>query len=192
MAREPLVQDFVRRGPRAALPGQVVLVLGRRRPGAHQMGRLPGAARSRHRTRLCDRHLDRRHQRLAHRRQPAGTRWPARAAGSLLVGDAAFQRHRALPSIWGVDRSARRTVGTVMRGIPTSFTPNLHLARRMAAGVEQAAHYSTTALLRETLLGLVDRLPMPVPHPHDGGGSMRAAARCATSTPATNGSRSST
>lgn len=58
--------------------------------------------------------------------------------------------------VFGLGRSAA-ALGTVVRGIPDFFTPNLHAWRgQMAAlGVEQASYYST-APLRQTLQELVD------------------------------------
>jgi NTE family protein len=57
---------------------------------------------------------------------------------------------------FGLGRSAT-TFGTVMRGIPDFFAPNLHAWRGQMAslGVERAAYYST-APLRDTLTGLID------------------------------------
>ncbi|MCW5635624.1 MAG: patatin-like phospholipase family protein [Rubrivivax sp.] len=77
--------------------------------------------------------------------------WARMQAGSS-IGAAAFD-----PLGWsGLGRGAA-TFGTVLRGIPDFFTPNLHAWRGQLAtlGVEQAAYYST-APLRATLGELVD------------------------------------
>ncbi len=73
--------------------------------------------------------------------------WQAMQDGSATHG---------LLDIWGLGRGAA-TFGTVLRGIPDFFTPNLHAWRGQMAtlGVEQAAYYST-APLRQTLTELVD------------------------------------
>jgi NTE family protein len=62
----------------------------------------------------------------------------------------------AFLDFFGLGRNATM-FGTVMRGIPDFFTPNLHAWRGQMAslGVELAAYYST-APLRETLTSLVD------------------------------------
>ncbi|MBI5721945.1 MAG: patatin-like phospholipase family protein [Burkholderiales bacterium] len=91
---------------------------------------------------------------------------------SLIAGNPPEQRMQRLDAFWAAMQEASRasaafdlfglgrsaaTFGTVLRGIPDFFTPNLHAWRgQMAAlGVEQAAYYST-APLRETLRELVD------------------------------------
>ena len=155
MARNPSRKTSSAASAGRALPGQVVLVLqGGGALGAYQMGVYQAL-----------------HEAGIEPDWVIGTSIGAINA-SLIAGNpperrlqrleafwSAMQRSSgtgALPSIWGVDRSAA-TFGTVMRGIPDFFTPNLHAWRGVMAtlGVEQAAYYST-APLRETLLGLVD------------------------------------
>jgi NTE family protein len=62
----------------------------------------------------------------------------------------------ALPDWFGLGNMVAN-MSTVMRGIPNFFTPNLHALRGSSAslGIESAAYYST-APLRETLNALVD------------------------------------
>lgn len=83
----------------------------------------------------------------AHRMQRLNAFWDAMQQASR--GSAAFD-------FFGLGRNAA-TLGTVLRGIPDFFTPNLHAWRGQTAplGVEQAAYYST-APLRQTLAELVD------------------------------------
>jgi len=140
---------------RAALPGQVVLVLqGGGALGAYQLGVYEAL-----------------HESGIEPDWVIGTSIGAINA-SLIAGNPPERRIAQLHAFWDQMQSAvpgadafdwlglgtmTANLSTVMRGIPNFFTPNLHALRGSAAslGVEAAAYYST-APLRQTLLELVD------------------------------------
>jgi NTE family protein len=140
---------------RAALPGQVVLVLqGGGALGAYQLGVYEAL-----------------HEAGIEPDWVIGTSIGAINA-SLIAGNPPQRRIARLHAFWdqmqpalggtsafdwlGLGNTAAN-LATVWRGIPNFFTPNLHALRGSTAplGVESAAYYST-APLRETLLELVD------------------------------------
>jgi NTE family protein len=141
--------------PKAALPGQVVLVLqGGGALGAYQAGVYQAL-----------------HEAGIEPDWVIGTSIGAINA-SLIAGNAPRHRMERLDSFWNMMQAyapgARfpdwmglgnlvSNMATVMRGIPDFFTPNLHALRGSAAplGVETASYYST-APLRGTLESLVD------------------------------------
>ncbi|HJS03522.1 MAG TPA: patatin-like phospholipase family protein [Variovorax sp.] len=141
--------------PKAALPGQVVLVLqGGGALGAYQAGVYQAL-----------------HEAGIEPDWVIGTSIGAINA-SLIAGNAPRHRMERLDTFWNMMQAyapgARfpdwmglgnlvSNMATVMRGIPDFFTPNLHALRGSAAplGVETASYYST-APLRGTLESLVD------------------------------------
>ena len=140
---------------KAALPGQVVLVLqGGGALGAYQVGVYQAL-----------------HEAGIEPDWVIGTSIGAINA-SLIAGNEPGHRMERLSTFWDqMQASAPSTphwdifglsnalanMATVTRGIPNFFTPNLHALRgqNAALGVEAAAYYST-APLRETLTELVD------------------------------------
>jgi NTE family protein len=138
---------------KAALPGQVVLVLqGGGALGAYQLGVYQAM-----------------HEAGIEPDWVIGTSIGAINA-SLIAGNPPEQRMARLNEFWSQVELAPQALPdwfglaavaanmtTVMRGIPNFFTPNLHALRGAMAplGVESAAYYST-APLRETLNSLVD------------------------------------
>lgn len=140
---------------RSELPGQVVLVLqGGGALGAYQLGVYEAL-----------------HEAGIEPDWVIGTSIGAINA-SLIAGNPPERRIARLHGFWDQMQSAlpataafdwlglgamAANLGTVMRGIPNFFTPNLHALRGSTAalGVESSAYYST-APLRETLLELVD------------------------------------
>ena len=139
-----------RHGPdRAGAPGRR---RARRLPGR----RLPGAARGRHRARLGDRHLDRRHQRQPHRRQ--------RRRGPLARLREFWRTGRAGP----LDASSSHACRSSAHARPTGSTvsqrhPGASSRRTLAAfasahvplGAESAGYYRPRRW-RATLTDLVD------------------------------------
>lgn len=145
----------VEAAPMAGMPGQVVLVLqGGGALGAYQVGVYQAL-----------------HEAGIEPHWVIGTSIGAINA-ALIAGNRREQRLERLDAFWslmqqssfrqgpgdwlGLGRLAA-SLGTVMRGIPDFFTPNLHAWRGQfaALGVEGAAYYST-APLRQTLAELVD------------------------------------
>jgi NTE family protein len=141
--------------PKAALPGQVVLVLqGGGALGAYQAGVYQAL-----------------HEAGIEPDWVIGTSIGAINA-SLIAGNTPRHRMERLDSFWNMMQASApcarfpdwmglgnlaSNMATVMRGIPDFFTPNLHALRGSAAplGVETASYYST-APLRGTLESLVD------------------------------------
>ena len=141
--------------PKAALPGQVVLVLqGGGALGAYQVGVYQAL-----------------HEAGIEPDWVIGTSIGAINA-SLIAGNPPERRLERLHAFWDQMAPASASsqlpdwfglgntmanLTTVMRGIPNFFTPNLHALRGSTAelGVESAAYYST-APLRATLNSLVD------------------------------------
>jgi NTE family protein len=144
-----------RSDPKAALPGQVVLVLqGGGALGAYQAGVYQAL-----------------HESGIEPDWVIGTSIGAINA-SLIAGNTPRHRMERLDSFWNMMQASApgpsfpdwmglgnlvSNMATVMRGIPDFFTPNLHALRGSAAplGVEAASYYST-APLRGTLESLVD------------------------------------
>ena len=141
--------------PRNGLPGQVVLVLqGGGALGAYQIGVYQAL-----------------HESGIEPDWVIGTSIGAINA-ALICGNAAERRMDRLDRFWSeVEQKAPAatafdwlglapalgTLGTVFRGIPSFFTPNLAAMRGAKAGVGiEAASYYSTAPLRQTLDGLVD------------------------------------
>ena len=140
---------------KAALPGQVVLVLqGGGALGAYQVGVYQAL-----------------HEAGIEPDWVIGTSIGAINA-SLIAGNEPQHRLERLNTFWDQMQAGHSRFGvpdwlglgnlaanmaTVMRGIPNFFTPNLHALRgsNAALGVESSAYYST-APLRETLQSLVD------------------------------------
>jgi NTE family protein len=144
-----------RSDPKAALPGQMVLVLqGGGALGAYQAGVYQAL-----------------HESGIEPDWVIGTSIGAINA-SLIAGNTPRHRMERLDSFWNMMQASApgprfpdwmglgnlvSNMATVMRGIPDFFTPNLHALRGSAAplGVEAASYYST-APLRGTLESLVD------------------------------------
>ena len=158
------------RQARPAGPGRAGLARGRRArclPG----GRVRGTARSRHRARLGDRHIDRRDQRGADQRQPA--RGPVGSASNEFWRRVEQQSPGPACSTGWAWATCLSNLNTVTRGIPAFFTPNpLALGGTQGRGRRRGGvvlQHRAAARNAERPGRL--RIPLRVPHaPHRGRG----------------------